>query len=371
MQIRNVKIYHEDKGFVTGDISMRNGVIAACAAGEPFIDGTGLYAIPGLTDIHFHGCVGYDFCDGTGEAIAHMAEYQEKNGITTICPATMTLGEPDLSNICSAAAAYKNNKGAILCGLNMEGPFLSLQKKGAQNGAWIRKPDAELFRRLQTKAGGLCRLVSLAPEEEGALSFISELKDDVIISLAHTTADYHTAMEAFRLGARHVTHLYNAMPPFAHREPGVVGAALDTQNCNVELICDGVHVHPSVVRATFRMFGEDRIILISDSMRAAGMPDGQYTLGGQDVMVRGNAATLCADGALAGSVTNLMDCMKNAVQQMGIPLETAVKCAAVNPAKAIGIYDQYGSIEPGKAANIVLLNEQLEIEAVFLRGKRS
>ena len=174
-------------------------------------------------------------------------------------------------------------------------------------------------------------------------------------------------MEAFRLGARQVTHLYNAMPPFSHRAPGVIGAALDTPGCNVELICDGIHIHPAVVRATFKMFGAKRVILVSDTMRAAGMPDGDYTLGGQAVRVQGKLATL-ADGTIAGSVTDLMGCMKTAVS-FGIPLEDAVRAAAVNPAKAIGIYSRCGSLEPGKRANLVILDQNLEIKDVFFRGE--
>ena len=199
------------------------------------------------------------------------------------------------------------------------------------------------------------------------MEFIEAVEGDVTVSLAHTTADYDTAMEAFRLGARQVTHLFNAMPPFSHRAPGVVGAALDTPLCNVELICDGVHIHPSVVRAVFKMFGAKRVILISDTMRAAGMPDGAYTLGGQDVTVKGKYATL-SDGTLAGSVTDLMNCMKTAVS-FGIPLEDAVRAAAVNPAKAIGIFSRAGSLEPGKRANVVILDENLDVKDVFFRGK--
>lgn len=370
MLIQNVKIYQEESRFELGDIYIDNDLIVGHKVSDDnVIDGTGLYAIPGLTDIHFHGCMNSDLCDGTQEAIEIISKYQAKHGITTICPATMTLEEDKLAHICEAVATYEYKEGAILCGLNMEGPFLSDKKKGAQNGKWIHKPDVDMFRRLQAMSGDLFRLVSIAPEEDGAFSFISELKGEVVISLAHTTADYDMTLEALRQGACHVTHLYNAMPPFHHREPGVIGAAFDTPTCNVELIGDGVHIHPSVMRATFEMFGENRIILVSDSMMATGMPDGQYTLGGQAVKVTENTATLVSDGTLAGSVTNLMDCMKNVVKNMGIPLETAVKCAAVNPAKAIGIYEQYGSIKPGKVANIVLLDEELMIKAVILKGK--
>jgi N-acetylglucosamine-6-phosphate deacetylase len=201
------------------------------------------------------------------------------------------------------------------------------------------------------------------------LEFISQVKDEVVVSIAHTMANYDEATKAFEKGASHVTHLYNAMPPFAHRDPGVIGAALDAKNAYVELICDGIHIHPSVVRATFAMFGADRVILISDSLRAAGLSDGVYTLAGQEVHVQGGAARL-KDGTLAGSATNLMECMKIAVKHMGIPLENAVKCATMNPAKQLGIYDTCGSITPGKAADFVLLDKNLQVKAVYVDGER-
>lgn len=370
MIIKNAKVFGENNLFEIRDISIEDSLITDQKISDnQVIDGTGLYAIPGLTDIHFHGCVGYDFCDGSHEAIETMAKYQAKNGVTTICPATMTLDEEKLMKIAEVASNYKSVEGSILCGINMEGPYVSVKKKGAQNEAFIRKPDIAMYRKMQEKSGNLIKLVAIAPEEEGAMDFISKLKDEVILSLAHTTADYDTAYEALDKGASHVTHLYNAMPPFSHREPGVIGAACDMPNCNVELICDGIHLHPSVVRTTFKMFGDDRIILISDSMMATGMPDGEYSLGGQAVKVVANKATLVSDGAIAGSATNLMDCMRNVVKNMGIPLETAVKCAAVNSAKSIGIFDKYGSIAPGKVANIVLLDQNLDIKSVILKGK--
>lgn len=370
MMIRNAKVYGEDNQFHLKEIHIEGACFTEDAKDEnDFMDASGLYAIPGLTDIHFHGCMGYDLCDGQQEALEAIAAYQGKNGITTICPATMTLDEARLERICETAADYKGEGGAILCGLNMEGPFISKEKKGAQNEDYIQKPDAGMFRRLQKKSGNLFRLAALAPETEGAAAFIEELKDEVVISIAHTTAGYDLAKDAFEHGARHVTHLYNAMTPFNHRDPGVVGAAFDSESAYVELIGDSIHVHPSVIRATFKMFGEDRVILVSDSMRATGLEDGEYDLGGQLVKVKGRKAEL-ADGTIAGSVMNLMDCVRNVVQNVGIPLETAVKCAAVNPAKAIGVYDRFGSIAPGKQANLVLLDEQLAIHAVIINGKR-
>lgn len=370
MIIRNVKIFSEDKTFVPGEIAVCGGKFAPVRSGDnEVVDGGGCFMIPGLVDIHFHGCMGDDFCDADEEAIRRMAEYEASVGVTSICPATMTLPEEELHDIMRTAGRYRGESGAKLVGINMEGPFISEKKKGAQAVDHIRKCDAALFGKLQEESGGLIRLVDIAPENDGALEFIREMKDGVVVSIAHTVADYDAAARALEAGASHVTHLYNAMPPLNHREPGVIGAARDDENCHVELICDGIHIHPSVVRATFAMFGAERIILISDSMRATGLTDGKYTLGGQDVYVKGALATL-ADGTIAGSATNLMDCLRTAVQKMGIPLEDAVACASANPAKEIGIYDRCGSISEGKDADFVLLDRDLSVKAVYIGGRK-
>lgn len=368
MIIKNANVFSEEGRFIKKDIYIDKDRISKDITNDSnILDGEGLYAIPGLTDLHFHGCVGHDFCDGTHEAIQAIADYQAKNGITSIAPATMTLGEEELSKIFSAAGTYKSNQGADLVGIHMEGPYLSVEKKGAQDSKYIIHPDVEHFHKMNGLSGGLIKLVSIAPEEEGSIQFIDAVKDEVIISLAHTTADYDTAAKALEHGASHVTHLYNAMLPFTHRAPGVVGAAFDKKHCYVELICDGVHIHPSVIRSTFQLFGDDRVVLVSDSMMATGMEDGNYTLGGQAVSVTGNRATL-KDGTIAGSATNLMKCMQIATS-FGIPLESAVKAAAVNPAKQLGIDKEYGSITPGKYANIVLLDKDYEVKHVILKGK--
>ncbi len=369
MRITGAQVFDLHEGFVQRDVCFDGRLLSNTSADGKVYDASGCYVIPGLTDVHFHGCKGEDFSDGSPEGLETMAQYELSRGVTQICPAGMTLLEDQLVKICRMAARHRaeNRPGAELCGVNLEGPFLSYAKKGAQNGDWLRDPDVGLLKRLMAESKGLVKLVSVAPELPGAMEFIEAAEECVTVSLAHTTADYDTAMEAFRLGARQATHLFNAMPAFTHRAPGVVGAALDTPGCMVELICDGVHIHPAVVRAVFKMFGAKRVILISDTMRAAGMPDGQYTLGGQDVTVKGKHATL-ADGTLAGSVTDLMGCLKTAVS-FGIPLADAVRAAAVNSAKSIGIYSRYGSLEPGKRANVVVLDENLELKDVFFRGE--
>lgn len=372
MIIKDANIFTQDNRFVKGSVVVENGRFVSIAeqpeyAGE-VIEAKNLYMIPGLVDIHFHGCMGADMCDGTKEALDVITQYEASVGVTSVCPATMTIPKDELSAVMKNAGAYAYHGGAHLVGINMEGPFISPAKKGAQAAENIMHCDYEYFNQLQDAAGGLIKLVDIAPEEAGAMEFIDKVKGTVVVSLAHTASDYDTAMEAIAHGASHATHLYNAMPPLNHRNPGVIGAVRDSDSCHVELICDGVHIHPSVIRATFAMFGAQRMILISDSMRATGLDDGEYTLGGQPVTVKGNLATL-HDGTIAGSATNLMDCMRFAVKHAGLPLETAVMCATANPAKEIGIFDEVGSIAVGKKADFVLLDQDLNLAGVYIDGK--
>lgn len=379
-KIINGLIFHEDGSFTPDTVYICGEKIVSqevyekecstASGNEMVTDAAGNYVIPGLTDIHFHGCMGSDCCDGTVEAFQTIARYELSQGITSITPATMTMSEEVLSQICRAAKTYRDTaeeNAADFCGLYMEGPFINAAKKGAQNEKYITPADTAMLNRLQDLSGNMLRTVAIAPETAGAMDFIRENSSRVNISIAHTTADYDTAKEAIACGASQLTHTYNAMPPFSHRAPGPIGAAADDDHCRAELICDGIHIHPTVVRTTFKMFGDDRIIFISDSMRAAGLADGQYDLGGQNVTVKGNLAVL-EDGTIAGSVTNLMDCVRTAVHDMGIPFASAVKCAAVNPAKAVGIYDAYGSLTPGKFANIVILDKNLDIKTVLHHG---
>ncbi len=367
MYLKNMLVYSPDHHFYPSDIEISDGIIRQVIPSGKSSDECRYYVIPGLVDIHFHGCMGVDLCDGDPDSLRTMAEYEASHGVTTICPASMTMSPEELHGIMKNAGEYEEKSGAHFAGINMEGPFISKKKKGAQAEKNIIPCDIGLFRQLQVEARGRIRLVDLAPEEPGAMEFIDEMKAEVTISIAHTDADYDVAVEAFKRGARHVTHLCNAMPPLHHREPGVIGAAAD-MGAYVEMICDGIHIHPSMVRAMFKLFTAEKICLISDSMRAAGLQDGQYTLGGQEVTVKGSLATL-SDGTIAGSVTNLMACMKNAVKNMGISLEDAVRCASENPAKAIGIYDRCGSIEAGKQADMVLMDRDMNVVEVMVGGK--
>ena len=255
MEFTNLRIYQPDGTFRTGGLTLSGDRIASAEPSADACDMGGLYAIPGLVDIHFHGCAGRDLCEGTQEALSAIARYQAAHGVCAICPATVSLPEERLAAVMETAAAHTGDRReAALAGINLEGPFLSEGRRGVHLLENLRLPDADLFRRLQEKAEGLIKLCSVAPELPGALDMIETLAGEVRLSLAHTEADYATACEAFRRGAREVTHLFNAMTPMTHREPGLIGAALDNDEVGVELITDGAHVHPAAVRAAFRLF---------------------------------------------------------------------------------------------------------------------
>ena len=375
MLIRNGLVYTENFTFEKLDIAFADGVITAIGAPGTLpeeadvLDASGKYILPGYVDLHVHGAFGTDFCDGTAADIRNMAAWEATQGVTSFCGTTMTYSEEILNGIVDAAndvMAAPGEKEATLRGINMEGPFISMAKKGAQNPAYIMAPDIGMFNRLQARSGDRIRLVDIAPEEPGSMEFIAAVKDSVTVSLAHTTANYETAAAAYQAGASHATHLFNAMPAYAHRDPGVVGAAGDYA-AHVEIISDGIHLHPSVVRNTFRMFGDERVCLISDSMCAAGMANGEYSLGGQTVYVNDNKATL-ADGTIAGSAVCLAEMVRRAVN-FGVPKEKAIRAATANTAQAAGLWDAVGSLAVGKCADILVTDEGLHPETIFLRGK--
>jgi len=373
MKITGGQVFDLKEGFVARDVCTDGALIAAASGDDQILDASGCYVIPGLVDVHFHGCVGEDFSDATPDGLQAIADYELSQGVTYICPAGMTLPEEQLTKICENTAAHRadNTGGAEVVGAHLEGPFLSMAKKGAQNGDFIHAPDAAMLLRLQQAAQGSVKLVTVAPEEPNGLDFVRAASEaGITVSLGHTTAGYDTAKATFEAGASHATHLYNGMPPLHHRDPGVIGAAFDT-GARVELICDGIHIHESVVRLTFRMFGAERMVLISDSLRATGMPDGRYPFGGQEIEVHGNRATIADHPeTLAGSVTSLMGCLRKAVE-FGIPLADAVRAASYNPAQAIGIDHRAGTLDEGKEASIVLLDQKdLSIRAILFRGER-
>ena len=361
-----------DGRFVRGGFSVENGRFAHVLEDVPgpAEDLDGALVIPGLVDIHVHGCAGADFSDGDYAGLVRMARHLARRGVTSFAPASMTLPYDALDKAFHAAARLRREglaDGARLMGIQMEGPFLSREKRGSQNPAYLRLPDWDRFLRLYDAAEGLLRIVDVAPELPGAVEFPRRASEKCRVSVAHTAAGYDQAAAVFDAGATHLTHLFNAMSGIHHRHPGPIGAASERENVTAELICDGIHVHPSAVRMAFRLF-PGRICLISDALRCCGMADGSYSLGGQEILLSGGVARLTG-GTIAGSAADLYQCMRRAVS-FGIPREQAVWAATALPARVIGRESETGAIADGRAADFVICGGELEPEAVYLGGKR-
>ena len=374
MLIKNCTLLNGKFVFEKADMRIEDDKIKEIAPsleainGEEVIDAGYKRVIPGLIDIHTHGSVGHDTCDGSKEALSDVTKFMAENGITSYLPTTMTLGKETLKEVMKTVSEFMKTQenGCTILGVNMEGPYFSMAKKGAQNGDYIMDPDFDHFKEIYDYCDGIIKIVGVAPELPGAIEFIKKASELTTVSIGHTNGKYEDAKEALDKGATHCVHLYNGMPGYNHRDPGIPGAIIDGTG-TAELICDGIHINQVVVRNTFRAIGEDRLVLISDSMRACGMTDGEYELGGQPVFVKGPVATL-KDGTLAGSATCLMGCVRKAYE-FGIPLEKAIKCASLNPAKAIKEDTKRGSLVPGKIADVVILNDDLSVEKVVIKGK--
>ncbi len=374
MFYKNARIYCSDFQFHNGAFEVtddgRFGAVLPDAVPENAIDLQGATVIPGLVDVHIHGAMGADFSDGDPEGITAMSRYLASEGITSFAPASMTLPYETLKNAFAAGKKLHDDRPegcARLMGVQMEGPFFSEKKKGAQNGAYLKDPDFDAFEKLYNDCGGLIAIADVAPELPGAKEFVEKASKLCTVSVAHTDSDYDHAAEAFSAGARHLTHLYNAMPGIHHRNPGVIPAAVENPNVRAEIICDGQHVHPASVRLAFSMFGADRMILVSDALRCLGLPEGEYELGGQQVFLKNNLARL-ADGTIAGSATNLFECMRKAIS-FRIPEEDAIRAVTYNPACAIGADNQIGSVETGKLADFVVCSADYSQKQVYLGGK--
>lgn len=364
MRIKNGLVF-VDRQFVATDVTFDTVITGIGAAKGEGFDASGCYVVPGFVDIHTHGAVGEDFSDGRAEGLQPMADYYAAHGVTSYLATTMTLQESVLTKAMHTIRDFRPVGGAKCAGIHLEGPFLSSAKKGAQAACDLHCPDSAMFHRLNAASGGMVKMVTVACEEAGGMDFVREVSRVCTVSLGHSVADYDTAMAAFSAGATHVTHLYNGMPSLLHRAPGLIGAALDS-GASVELICDGLHIHPAVIRATYRMFG-DRLNLISDSLRCTGMPDGDYELGGQPIELKGGKATLKNSHTLAGSTISLLDAVQNVVR-FGLPLEAAIYAASSAPALAAGLAD-VGSIAVGKCADFAVLDRSLQLKAVFVNGE--
>lgn len=367
MILTNLKYVDSNFLLKKGSIEIENGkILSVCDAPRDGTDMQGLTALPGFIDIHTHGIAGADACDKTKQAYDTLSSNYAKHGVTSFCPTTMTLSIEALKEIFSAVESYKGNEcGAYIHGINMEGPYVSAEKCGAQNTAFIKHADIEEFRQLN-HISKVC-LVDVAPETEGAYEFAREVSRETVCSIAHTNASYEEAKRAFDCGFRHVTHFFNAMTGLSHRQPGVVGAVLENDCVTAELICDGFHLSPAAVRIAFKVLGDNRCVCISDSLSSADCADGEYMLGGQKVFVKDGKARL-ENGTIAGSTANLFDEFKNLLS-FGIPFESALKACTLNPARAIGVSQECGSLEEGKNADIILIDAAMNLKHVFVKGK--
>ncbi len=372
MLFKNAVIFQGD-AFVHGSFRVEDGRFTEIMTSVPAEDGVdleGAHVIPGLIDVHNHGNSGADFSDGDYDGLVKMAKFLAGKGITSFAPANMTLPYEVLEKAFATAVRLHREQPAgcaRLMGIQMEGPFFCEKKKGAQNGAYLRNPDFDAFKKLYDNCHGLIRIVDLAPELPGSVEFTQKASALCTVSVAHTDANYEEAKAVFEAGATHLTHLYNAMPSIHHRKPGVIGAASENEHVTAELICDGQHVHPSAIRMAFRLF-PGRICLISDALRCTGMPDGKYEFGGQDMFLKDNIGRL-ADGTIAGSVADLYTCMRNVIS-FGISREEAVRAATIIPARQLHRDGEIGSIEVGKLADFVVCDGDLQRKAVYMGGVR-
>lgn len=337
------------------NIETEGGIISKITEGkiQGDIDAKGMRVIPGLIEVHSHGCIGIDTMDADFEK---MCRFYAKNGTTSWLPTTMTMGYDDLMKVCDAKTDYE---GTNILGFHFEGPYISEKYKGAQNEKYIKNPSVEDFRKFKN-----VKMITVAPEKEGSMEFIKEVSKDCIVSIGHTDCDYDTAISAIENGANCLTHTYNAMPPLHHRNPGPIAAGVE-KHIYAQVICDGFHVQKPMVLATYKMFGKDRMIIICDSIRPAGLPDGEYESGGLDVVLKDGIARL-KDGTIAGSSATQWQCVKKAVE-FGISFEDAVCMATKTPATMLGI--NKGEIKEGFDADLLIIDEDMNIQNVIIGGK--
>ncbi|MGW7806135.1 N-acetylglucosamine-6-phosphate deacetylase [Staphylococcus xylosus] len=375
--IANGRIYTENETIEQGYILIENGKIIQIAEGEyqgdlTTIDVKGQHVLPGFIDIHMHGGYGEDAMDGSFEGLKHLSESLLSEGTTSFLATTMTQSDENiikaLKNIVDYQEQQDSLNAASIVGIHLEGPFISEYKVGAQNPAYVQRPSVEKVQQFQEIANNQIKVMTFAPEVEGADETLSTLHDQINFSIGHTVATFDEVNEAVAQGAKHVTHLYNAGTPFEHRNPGLSGAAWLNDDLSTESIVDGIHSHPASVKIAYKQKGNKRFFLITDAMRAKGMPDGEYDLGGQNVVVKGSEARL-ASGALAGSILKMNEGLKNLIAYTGASLDDLWRVTSLNQAIALKIEGDKGSIAIGKDADIVVVDDDIQVLTTIKSGK--
>ena len=373
MLIKNCKIVYLDR-VEEGSVLIKDGKISKInptnISEENIIDAKGLYLAPGFIDVHIHGAGGHDTMDGTFEAINEISKVIVQRGTTSFTPTTMTVAAEDIVKSMKVIKEAKENgtDGANVLGAHLEGPFISLSAIGAQNPNFLIPPSIENFNKIVGDYEDAVVSLTLAPEVDGAKELIKYLASrNIVAAIGHTKATYEEAMEGIKCGCSHATHLFNAMSGFTHRAPGTVGAIFDT-DITTETISDGIHIAYPSLRTAYKIKGTDKTLLVTDAMMACCMPDGEYSLGGQPVIVKDGAARLL-NGSLAGSILTLDNAVRNVWQNTDYPLNEVVNMASYNPAKHCKVDDRKGQIKEGFDADFLLFDEEIRIKSVYVNGK--
>ena len=374
--IENGRIYTEAELIERGYIIVNDDKITDIGKGDyegvlTTYDAQGQHVLPGFIDIHMHGGYGEDAMDASYEGLKHLAESLLSEGTTSFLATTMTQSDDNITKALENIIEYQKQqdvlKAADIVGIHLEGPFISEHKVGAQNPAYVQRPSIEKVQQFQKTANNQIKVITFAPEVEGAHETLEALHNQIRFSIGHTVATFDETNEAVARGAKHVTHLYNAGTPFEHREPGVFGAAWTNDSLSTELIVDGIHSHPTAIQIAYKQKGNTRFFLITDAMRAKGMPDGEYDLGGQNVIVKGSEARL-ASGALAGSILKMNEGLKNLIQYTGDSLDNLWRVTSLNQAIALNIEAQKGSLKVGKDADIVIVDDEITVQTTIKAG---
>ncbi|MGJ5709600.1 N-acetylglucosamine-6-phosphate deacetylase [Staphylococcus equorum] len=375
--IENGRIYTEEEIIERGYIIVKDDKITDVGKGDyegalTTYDAQGQHVLPGFIDIHMHGGYGEDVMDASYDGLKHLAESLLSEGTTSFLATTMTQSDENITKALENIIEYQKQqnvlKAADIVGIHLEGPFISEHKVGAQNPAYVQRPSIEKVQQFQKTANNQIKVITFAPEVEGAHETLEALHDQIRFSIGHTVATFDETNEAVARGAKHVTHLYNAGTPFEHREPGVFGAAWTNDSLSTELIVDGIHSHPTAIQIAYKQKGNTRFFLITDAMRAKGMPDGEYDLGGQNVIVKGSEARL-ASGALAGSILKMNEGLKNLIQYTGDSLDNLWRVTSLNQAIALNIESQKGSLKVGKDADIVIVDDEITVQTTIKAGE--